>query len=390
MPGQQLAQVDRREAADAGEPDERRAQRRVQIVVRRRQRRAAPRVRGERDLVVAEVGRLQPHLDAVRQRQHRDADLRESRGARGPCPAPAASPSARGRPSRPATRVTDAARRRAAPRAAPLRSPAPRPAFSGADARTTRLSSGMQLARQRRDFGGGDRGRNRRTSRSSASMPGAASPLEEVPHQLGGEAGALRLVALVVRALVARQHRPLGAIELGLAEAVLTDARELLRSAVSPCSIPPSLHARRHGERLDRPAERVVAGRRARGTAHPAGARSRQTARSASGTRATHERCAGSRRPCAASRAAACARPDRRALRLAGRTRRRSACPDAAESGYDGRASPAAARGSGAEVLADQRFDVRRIDVADDDDRHAVGAVVVAVEIAQALRRERS
>ena len=132
LAGQQLAEIDRREAADAGQADQRRGQRRVEVVLRRGQRQPAARVRREDDLVVAEVGRLQPDLDAVRQRQHGHADLRnlaaradrarrrrlgEQRAA-GHLVAP------RRRRSR--------SRPRAARRAATARSPPPGPAFSGA------------------------------------------------------------------------------------------------------------------------------------------------------------------------------------------------------------------------------------------------------------------
>ena len=79
---QHLAEVDRVEPAHAADADQRRCELGALEVRFGRQRRAAGRVGAEQHLIVLEVGGLEPHLDAVRQRQHRGANLRDGAAAR--------------------------------------------------------------------------------------------------------------------------------------------------------------------------------------------------------------------------------------------------------------------------------------------------------------------
>ena len=74
LAGEQLLEVGRLQAAGAGELHERRRQRGIGVVGRRRQRRSAWRGQREQHLIVLEIGRLQPRFDAVRQLQDGDAD----------------------------------------------------------------------------------------------------------------------------------------------------------------------------------------------------------------------------------------------------------------------------------------------------------------------------
>ena len=74
---QQLLQIDRLQAANPAQHDVGRRERGVRVVRGRRQRGPARCVHGEQDLIVLEVGRLQPGLDAVGEADDRHADALE-------------------------------------------------------------------------------------------------------------------------------------------------------------------------------------------------------------------------------------------------------------------------------------------------------------------------
>ena len=141
LPRQQLAAIGRRQAAEPAQADERRGIGRVPVVLLTDDRRAATRERGEGNLVVAEVRRLQPD---ARRRSTASAPSRrspESRGGRYAC---------RPRALREQFTAGHAVRPRRDRAVAPARSDSRnaasvtcvRPAFCGAVAMTTRLVSG--------------------------------------------------------------------------------------------------------------------------------------------------------------------------------------------------------------------------------------------------------
>ena len=77
LAGEDLLQIDRLQPTGAGELDVGRRQRRLQKVGGRRERGAAERVHDEEHLVVLEIGRLEPRLDAVREADDGDAEAFE-------------------------------------------------------------------------------------------------------------------------------------------------------------------------------------------------------------------------------------------------------------------------------------------------------------------------
>ena len=157
-------------------------------------------------------------------------------------------------------------------RAARLRSPARGPAFSGAVASTTRLSSGNSSRASAATSAAVIVGRNRRTSVELAlRCPGTASLAQVVAQQLGGEPAALRLVALVVRALVAAPASPLARDRARPRRSRAAGrARSPARAPLRPC-VDAAVVARAPRPRTPRPSARACRRRPTRpGTAPPA------------------------------------------------------------------------------------------------------------------------
>ena len=168
--GEKRANLGRLHAADTGQVHERRAERRVEVARHRAQIDVPPRAYGaQQDLVVLEVGGLQPDFHAVREREDGDADAVER---------PSRGDMAGGRLHRATARARDVddfhgSTVAAAASASTWRSAASAgigaAALSGAATRTARLSSAS---------------RSRATSLTSSSVIPGSSALRQVVFRL--------------------------------------------------------------------------------------------------------------------------------------------------------------------------------------------------------------
>ena len=239
-----LVQVHRRESADTGDADERRAERGVEVLRLRSEGGASTRVRRKGDLIVPEIGWLEPHLDAIRERQHGDADFgnftaRPNLARRGTL-----RRAARVRPCRRARPQPALQRLHRWLSAGGLQSPQEYPLSTGETASTTRLSSLRASLNTAAASAVVMVAMNRRARSSSATIPGAGSSAR-MADELGCESASLLLVPFVVRALYEAtspsspgRARPL--------RNLLSHASELQADGLEPLFDCAVVHARRH------------------------------------------------------------------------------------------------------------------------------------------------
>ena len=210
-----------------------------------------------------------------------------------------------------------------------------------------------------------------------------------MPHVLVREVAALALVALAEGALVEGHRPPLGAIQLRLREAVLTDPPGFDRDRREPASEPAVRDLRHQRERVHPPAEAVVPCARAEKR------RIRLPLKLGKAlVEHVHEEPLDDVAPVVAHQRVAVARalPDQLHAR-------------ARQLGIRGHAEPQilverhravglrrgrASRLDRLEELLQKRLDLRRVDVADGHERHLPGPVPGVVEGAQPFGRRRA
>ena len=258
----QLRQVDRAMATGAGQLDLSGRQLRLDELLRRRERAAAGRRQREQDLIVLEVSRLEPCLDAVRQPDDGDAELGDLAPSDDRARIRRASEQhgAAGRvgPGRHRDRIGRCNRRRE------LR--VGRHRHAGL-LRRDRQDHAARVGEHRLGGRGHIRGRDRRHERLHELLlvldPGRRFALQEVVHVLLHVGSALGLVALRVGAVVAGEHPLARAVQLAGAEAVLLDAIRLDFESGQAAFDLAFLNARGEREVADRRREGPAVGARA-------------------------------------------------------------------------------------------------------------------------------
>src|SRR5207248_1288826 len=258
LAGEQLLEVGRLQTAGAGELHERRRQRGIGAVGRRRQRRSAWRGQREQHLIVLEIGRLQPRFDAVRQLQDGDADVIEqaARGDR-------ARRRRRFHQRSSRRRVVPGGDRRRGRRGQYRLQIGVRGSADAVFLRRRREHDAAVVAEQRfhhrRGFGRRDRRQQLLHEAVLVLDAGAWLVVQEVAEILARERGALALVAFAVRALVEGGHPPFRSIHFGRAEAEVEQPLGLDQQGAQAFLDLAVLRRRAHREGVDAATQGAVA-----------------------------------------------------------------------------------------------------------------------------------